>query len=267
MKRVRLVIVLAVSLALISLLFAPALVQADGPVGEIVMWAGSSGDVPDGWLLTNGDAISRTLYADLFDVIGTTYGVGDGSTTFNLPNFDGRVPVGAYEHICGGCTWTYNIGDTGGEEFHTLTVGEIPAHQHGLPYSINGFLPGGDWTFPPAYSPPNSGTIFGATNFTGGGGAHNNMPPYLAIYFIIRAQPPDEVTPTPTPTGTITPTPTATPDPNVIQPYVYTHTLQSGHQLTVPVRASFGQLLIATVSLGLIAVVVVDFTHRLVYRR
>ena len=63
------------------------------PSGSIIMHGGSS--APSGYLLCNGSAVSRTTYADLFTVIGTTFGVGDGSTTFNLPDFRGIFPRGA----------------------------------------------------------------------------------------------------------------------------------------------------------------------------
>lgn len=61
------------------------------PIGSQVVWAGSFSHVPDGWLICNGSAVSRTKYADLFSVIGTTYGSGDGSTTFNVPSVTGRI--------------------------------------------------------------------------------------------------------------------------------------------------------------------------------
>ena len=78
--------------------------SVDELAGSIKMWPVST--PPDNWALCNGQAISRTLYATLFSRIGTTYGAGDGSTTFNLPNFVNRFPMGA-----GG---TYNPGVTGG---------------------------------------------------------------------------------------------------------------------------------------------------------
>lgn len=62
------------------------------PTGSVIPYAGKS--APDGWLLCDGAAVSRTTYADLFAVIGTTFGSGDGSTTFNLPDLRGRVAVG-----------------------------------------------------------------------------------------------------------------------------------------------------------------------------
>ena len=63
------------------------------PVGSMQAFAGSS--APTGWLLCNGTTASRTTYSNLYSVIGTTYGVGDGSTTFGLPDMRGRVPMGA----------------------------------------------------------------------------------------------------------------------------------------------------------------------------
>ena len=65
---------------------------SSSPAGSITQFGGSS--TPSGWLLCNGSAVSRSTYSNLFTVIGTTYGVGDGSTTFNLPNLKGKVPVG-----------------------------------------------------------------------------------------------------------------------------------------------------------------------------
>ena len=62
------------------------------PIGSVIQYAGAV--EPDGWFICNGRELSRTVYADLFDVIGTTYGDGDGSTTFNIPDFRGRLPQG-----------------------------------------------------------------------------------------------------------------------------------------------------------------------------
>ena len=69
-----------------------SVVNTNTPPGLISMFAGST--APTGWLICDGSAVSRTTYADLFSAIGTTYGNGNGSTTFNLPNLQGRVPVG-----------------------------------------------------------------------------------------------------------------------------------------------------------------------------
>jgi microcystin-dependent protein len=68
---------------------------SSGEPGMITSWAGSHSNVPSGWILCNGDAVSRTTYADLFAVIGTNYGVGNGTTTFNLPYYDDYWLIGA----------------------------------------------------------------------------------------------------------------------------------------------------------------------------
>lgn len=98
------------------------------PTGSILIFPQPSTNVPFGWLLCDGTAVSRTTYADLFDRIGTTFGTGDGSTTFNLPNFKSRFPVGL---DAGDATWD-TIGETGGSKTKTLVSGNIPAHTHDL---------------------------------------------------------------------------------------------------------------------------------------
>ena len=90
------------------------------PTGTLLLWP--TGTAPSGYLLCNGAAISRTTYASLFAVIGTTFGVGDGSSTFNLPNYVDRTPIGA-----GG---SYAVGATGGSATTTLSTTNIPSHTH-----------------------------------------------------------------------------------------------------------------------------------------
>ena len=92
-----------------------------GPSGTVVMHAAPT--PPPGWLSCDGSAVSRAVYPGLFSSIGTTYGVGDGSTTFNLPNLRGRVAVGF-----GGSYDT--MGATGGAETVTLTADQMPVHTH-----------------------------------------------------------------------------------------------------------------------------------------
>lgn len=95
------------------------------PTGVVNMWM--VGLAPTGWLLCDGTAISRTTYSALFDVLGVTYGVGDGSTTFNIPNMVNRVPVGKAS------TGTFaTLGSTGGVESVTLTVAQLAAHGHSV---------------------------------------------------------------------------------------------------------------------------------------
>lgn len=95
------------------------------PSGTVLPYAGSS--APSGWLLCDGSAVSRTTYARLFAVIGTTFGAGDGSTTFNLPDTRGRSVLGAGSGT--GLT-SRALGATGGAETHTLTEDEMPSHTH-----------------------------------------------------------------------------------------------------------------------------------------
>jgi microcystin-dependent protein len=94
------------------------------PAGVISQFAGST--APTGYLLCDGSPISRTTYADLFGVIGTTYGVGDGSSTFNLPNLQGNVPVGRKASD----TQFDILGETGGEKSHALIIAELASHGH-----------------------------------------------------------------------------------------------------------------------------------------
>jgi len=84
---------------------------------------------PTGWLICNGASVSRTTYASLFSVISTTYGVGDGSTTFTLPNLKGRMPVG----LDSTQTEFDAMGETGGVKSVTLTEAQMPAHTHTTP--------------------------------------------------------------------------------------------------------------------------------------
>jgi microcystin-dependent protein len=91
------------------------------PTGCVKMYAGST--PPNTWLICDGSQVSRTTYANLFSVIGTTYGSGDGSTTFHVPNMQGNVVVG---HNGG----SYNRGQTGGSATHTITTSEMPSHSH-----------------------------------------------------------------------------------------------------------------------------------------
>lgn len=91
-------------------------------IGSIVMFAGST--APTGWLICDGSAVSRNDYAELFSLVGTQYGEGDGSTTFNLPDISGRLLIGASEN--------HPVASIGGEETHVLTENEIAEHTHSV---------------------------------------------------------------------------------------------------------------------------------------
>lgn len=234
---------------------------ADGPlVGEIKLWPAET--PPDGWMTAEGQSISCSTYADLCDVLGATYG-GDGTTTAYLPDFYRRFPVGAEAYTgfpCPGGQWCYWLGEQGGEEFHTLTVPEMPSHNHQIEIDLLGGLGSARYDV----ASPNTGSAQINSYSTGGGQAHNNTPLFNPVYFIIftgvySATP----TPTPTPTGTSTPV-TGT----LYLPYIdaYTHTLQSGQTLTVPVQISFGQVIVSGLSIILAAITGLDILFKLVYR-
>lgn len=153
------------------------------PIGAVVSYAGLN--APTGWLICDGRAISRTTYANLFAIIGTQYGAGDGDTTFNIPNLKGKVVVG----LDGNDTDFNTIGKTGGEKTHTLTIDEMPSHNHFL-YDAAG----GSVQFP-AYTAKDNGTTGATTtngyaSLTGISGSsqpHNNLQPYQVQNYIIKA--------------------------------------------------------------------------------
>jgi microcystin-dependent protein len=98
------------------------------PTGTISMFGGSA--APGGWLLCQGQAVSRTGFSALFAIISTFYGSGDGVSTFNVPNLIAKVPVGL--DPAGTNTWAATLGQTGGEATHTLLVAEMAAHNHSV---------------------------------------------------------------------------------------------------------------------------------------
>jgi microcystin-dependent protein len=166
---------------------------ADIPVGTVNMYAGAVADIPNGWLLCNGTAVSRTTYAQLFAVLDTEYGVGDGATTFNVPDF---VTTNKFPRAA---TNDAGRGGTGGESTHTLTSSEsgTTAHGHGVtdPGHIhgsakgNGVSQGGGGSTPTgAYQDTTSSTTGLTVNDSSAASAssaHENKPPYLDIHFII----------------------------------------------------------------------------------
>ena len=149
------------------------------PVGSVLEFPTTdSTKVPDGWLFCDGSAVSRTTYADLFALIGTSFGSGDGSTTFNLPTKEGLVSVG----VKSSDTDFDTIGKTGGEKTHTLILNEIPAHSHSYTNNPNAIFSSGTGSYSAV-----GGTQASSTGSSGGGQAHNNLQPYLVTNFIIKA--------------------------------------------------------------------------------
>jgi microcystin-dependent protein len=100
------------------------------PTGSIFMWPAVT--PPGGYLVCDGSAVSRTVYSALFSIISTSYGAGDGSSTFNIPNLQGRVPLGTGTAPGAAGATNHALASTGGEETHVLTVAELAAHVHGL---------------------------------------------------------------------------------------------------------------------------------------
>jgi len=153
-------------------------VNALVPPGVILPYGAAT--APSGYLLCDGSAVSRTTYADLFSVIGTTYGAGDGSTTFNLPDLKGKVPVGKDSSQSEFDT----LGETGGEKTHTLTVDEMPSHKH-VQHSYSD--PSGSLNRNSRDTTSSGDTETGhSTSSTGGGQAHNNLQPYITLNYIIK---------------------------------------------------------------------------------
>lgn len=192
------------------------------PAGMVAPYAGSS--APTGWLLADGSEVSRSTYADLFNAIGETHGAGNGSTTFNLPNMKGKVPVG----LDASQSEFNALAGTGGAKTHTLTTGEMPSHGHGASsgtesadHAHSGSTSGvGDHTHGMGLG--DSATIASGTSTrthlgskstggggahshtfstggrsaahthsvtvdnTGDGGAHNNLQPYVVLNYIIK---------------------------------------------------------------------------------
>ena len=118
----------------------------------------------------------HVLYTELFEAIGTTYGSGDGSTTFGIPNLMGRIPVG----VCDYYGYANTIGKNGGEENHYLTINEIPSHNH---YSLTLNAKGSERI---AFGSSSTSTYVDyVTSNTGGNQVHNNLQPYIVLNYII----------------------------------------------------------------------------------
>jgi len=160
--------------------------SAVSPTGMITAFGSST--PPTGWLLCNGAAVDRTIYAALYTVIGTTWGAGDGSTTFNVPDLTNRTALGA---------GVITIGTRGGVSSVTLSTANLPAHSHSITD------PGHNHTTVAPDSIGTTGTNVGAidatggttgtsttgittTNTTGSGASFSILPPYAAVSYIVK---------------------------------------------------------------------------------
>jgi len=149
------------------------------PVGSVIAYGGANLPTDTGWLICDGREVSRTVYADLYAAIGTTHGVGNGATTFNLPDLRGRVPMGAGQ---GTGLSVRSVGQMVGEETHLLTVAEMPPHTHqspGMPldHGASGGYSGGGWFGDPRMLD---------TTSTGGNSSHNTIQPSVVLNYIIK---------------------------------------------------------------------------------
>jgi len=142
------------------------------PVGCVIPFAGAA--APTGWLLCQGQAVSRTTYAQLFSVIGTTYGSGDGSTTFNLPDMRGRVAVGS----------DANLGAAAGVQSVSLTAAQNGPHNHTTLIDYKNLMgtQEGSNSFQVRQEPAGAVT----TGSSGNGAAHENRQPSLYLNQIIK---------------------------------------------------------------------------------
>jgi microcystin-dependent protein len=196
-------------------------IESRVPTGTLHQW--TTATAPQGYLLCQGQAISRTLFVNLFTAIGTLYGAGDGSTTFNIPDLRGNVPVGKSSS---GTFSTLN--NKGGAETVTLSLTQIPSHTHiqnehnhtqnehnhsqnahNHIFSENALLVSNTIGFAQTsaingngfdISPNSSGFTTATNNATtatnqattatnqnaGGGLAHNNLQPYIVLNYIIK---------------------------------------------------------------------------------
>ena len=199
----------SVDSAMVAAMIANALINNSGssvPIGTIQAYSGTT--PPNGWLLCDGSAISRSTYSDLFSVIDTTYGIGDGSytlqwidsnndgimqpgeminvmSTFNLPDLRGRTIIGTDNmggtsaNVVNGASY---LGIIGGAETHTLTVAEMPNHNHSF-YAVGSQ---GTGNHNDGGTSNSIGTTFITTSSEGGDQPHNNMQPYITLNYIIK---------------------------------------------------------------------------------
>lgn len=174
------------------------------PIGGVLLWTNNS-VLPQHFMLCEGQAISRTTYKSLYDIIGTGYGAGDGSTTFNIPDIRNRFPIGG--KVASSDVIAFGVGQTGGSKAQTLTKANLPEGITGSfkiadNVATNGAsaqqITGATGVFS-SKSNTNNRVHVSQTNVTnattinevdfnlgGSGSAIDILPPYLSFKFIIR---------------------------------------------------------------------------------
>lgn len=167
------------------------------PVGAILIYG--SATPPADHLLCDGSEVSRSTYSDLFTVLGVTFGAGNGTTTFNLPDLKGRAPMGVGT---GSSLTARAMGDKTGTETHALITSEMPSHTHSVTdpghTHTSSFIAAATVVGPHITRSSGAATTERTINTstdttgvtiadTGGDDAHENMAPYLVCPFIIRA--------------------------------------------------------------------------------
>lgn len=169
--------------------------MADQFVGEVRMFTGNF--APTGWALCNGQLLPIAQNTALFSLLGTFYG-GDGRSNFALPNLQGAFPLHAGASAGPGLSQR-SVGEAGGSDTVTLTAAQLPAHGHALaavPGASTG-TPGGAVSLAPTsngsalYRAPDGSylnTSASDMGSAGGGAPHDNLPPFLALNFIIALQ-------------------------------------------------------------------------------
>jgi len=159
------------------------------PVGVVNPFAGAT--APSGWLLCYGQAVSRTQYPVLFTTLSTTYGSGDGSTTFNIPDMRGRAVAGL-DNMGGTAasrltstvlSASDTLGATGGTQTHTLTEAQMPSHSHNIKNRGDG---SGTFNALNNQSGGFAGGYF-VSETTGSGSAHPITQPTIVLNYIIKA--------------------------------------------------------------------------------
>ena len=164
------------------------------PTATIVPWSSSS--VPTGFLECNGAAVSRSTYSALFAIVGTTYGAGDGASTFNLPDLQDNVAIGKSGTKAlastGGANTVQSTGNVGGSTANaTLTTAQLASHNHNVGAGVNSGNPPG--------ARPEAAISNTTTGSTGSGTGHQHnmsatftgdstsvVQPYLAVIYIIK---------------------------------------------------------------------------------